>query len=167
MTRGNHIINDDHGLSGHVGAQIFRCNHRIIRTGLAGIVMALIEGSHIHTKDICKVNGTAHASFVRAYNHKVFTVYLKFRLAAENIFKELICGLENFKACIGNGILNPYIMSVEGYDVVYAHPLKLLKGIGAVKRFTAVTFHPSAFIKVRHYYIYASCSAAYCSNDSL
>ena len=63
----------------------------------ACIVTSFVKHTHINTENICQINSTAHAAFIRADHHQMFTVYLDIADVGEQCFDELVSRLYGFK----------------------------------------------------------------------
>ena len=84
----NHIVNDDHVLSFHVSTQEFMGNDGVAAIDDPGVVAAFVEHTHIQPQDVCHVDGTAHAAFIRADHHHI--VFVNREGPAQNVNSPLI-----------------------------------------------------------------------------
>ena len=62
-----------------------------------GVVKTSVVHTHIYAENVCKVDRSAHASFVRADDHEVIIVNMKTFYIIEESLDELIGRLDSFK----------------------------------------------------------------------
>ena len=140
-------------------------NNGIASVHDGGVIPSLIEHTHIHTQDICQIDGTAGAACVRADDHQMIAVYQQIRLCLEKALDKLVRGRHSLETMERDRVLHPWIMSFKGNDVVHAHAGQLLKGKSAVQGFPASPSVLAAFIEEGHDHIDPACLSAHCRDD--
>ena len=142
-------------------------NDRITSVYNSRVVTSLVEHTHVKTKYVGKVYGTACTTLIRRYNHHMLRINLKVRLSTEKTLYKLICRLYCLKSLRWNSVLNSWVVSIESDDVVNAHACKLLKCKSTVKGLTSCSLMLSALVKERHDNSDSSCLTTYSSNNTL
>ena len=61
-----HVVDHDHVLAFYAGAQEFMGNNRVLAVDDLCVIAALVEHTHIKPQDVGVVDGTLHATLVRA-----------------------------------------------------------------------------------------------------
>ena len=97
LAGGNHIIDDDHILAFHGGAQKFVGNNGILAVDNGGIVAAFVEHAHVHAEDIGKIYGSGHCAFIRTDDHQMIVVQFEVRNILYQRFQKLVGGKEVVK----------------------------------------------------------------------
>ena len=164
---GDHVIDDDHVLALHAGAQEFVGDDGIASVDYPCVVAPLIEHAHVQAQHIGTVDGPGHAALVGAYDHHVVSVYLQVPHMAQQPLDELIGRLHGLEAVEGDGVLDPGVMGVEGDDVVHAHLHQLLQRQRAVQGLPVGALVLAALVQKGHDHRDAPGLAAHGGDDPL
>ena len=98
VSRGDHIVDDDHILALYVSTQELMSNDGVLAVYDAGVIAAFVEHTHIHAEYVGHVDGTAHAALIRADDHHGVFVNVKIRNSLEKTLDELVNRLYGLKA---------------------------------------------------------------------
>ena len=160
----NHIIDKDNIFAFKLWSEEFVSSDRMTAFDHLGIVKTSVIHTHVNTKNVSKVDCSAHASFIRADDHEVIVINVKSFYIAKKSFDKLIGRLNSLKTMKRSRILYTCIVSIKGDDVLNSHFGQFLECRCTVKRFTSHTFALTAFIKIWHDNVNSAGFTADCSN---
>lgn len=77
ISGGNHIIDENHVFAFKVWSKEFVGSDWMTAIYSFGVIKTLVVHSHVYSQDIGQIDGTVHASFIRADDHEVVIVNVK------------------------------------------------------------------------------------------
>ena len=134
---------------------------------LACVIQSSVVHTHVHAKDVGKIDRSSHASLIRADDHEMFIVDMESFLMFEKSLDKLVSRLDGLKTVKRCSVLYTGIVCIKGDDVFYAHAGQFLKCRSTVQGFTAGTLALAALIKVWHDNVDTACLTADSCNHTL
>ena len=98
VSRGDHIIQDNHILALHRGTQEFMGNNRVAPVHNPRVITSLVEHPHVKIQHICKIDRASGCAFIRTDGHHMVIVNLKVIITVKESLYKLIGGLDRLKA---------------------------------------------------------------------
>ena len=77
LTRGNHVVDDEHVLTLHAGSQELMCHDGIAAAHDFRVIAALIEHTHVQPQHVGKIHGSSRAALIRTDDHHMAAVNLQ------------------------------------------------------------------------------------------
>ena len=147
---GDHVIDDDDVLPGHIGAEEGVVDDRMLSADRHRVVIDLVEHAHVDAEHVGEVDSAAHAVLVRAHDHEMVVIDHKVRGGAEDRLDELVGRAHRLKTGERNRILHTGVVGLEGDDIFNAERHELLEGMGGIQGFADGTHLDAALVEVGH-----------------